>query len=96
LPDDGGVSSWAAALDDLELRATRAAQQQPLEQWQAGADGEALPAGLAERARDVLAAQSAAIEELRAQQRRIGSQLDALSTAKPARSDAPVYVDLIG
>jgi hypothetical protein len=95
LPDDGG---WAEALDALEARATVAAGPEGLEPWRPDAPLPALPAALAERAREVHAAQQRAIDGLRDQQERIRAELESLGTVQTPRAEAepPVYLDLIG
>ncbi|MEY9852449.1 hypothetical protein ABH923_002127 [Leifsonia sp. EB41] len=91
------AGAWASLLDELETRA-QAAGPAGLGAWRPGAPLPALPAELAERARDVQAAQQRAIDGLRDQQQRIRAELESLGSVQTPRPDAepPVYLDLIG
>lgn len=93
-----GTDAWEDALDELESRAARAAAQTPLDGWNASASLPPLPAALAGRARDVQAAQQRAIGELEAEQQRVRTELESLSTVQAPRTEGgpPVYLDLLG
>jgi hypothetical protein len=94
----GADRVWAAALDALEERAAQAGGPAGLGPWHLAAPLPALPAALAERAREVQAAQQRAIDGLRNQQERIRAELESLGNVQPPRPDGepPVYLDLIG
>lgn len=94
----GAEGVWAAALDALEERAAQAGGPAGLGPWRLAAPLPALPAALAERAREVQAAQQRAIDGLRDQQERIRAELESLGSVQTPRTDAepPVYLDLIG
>lgn len=98
MPEVAGRAGWAELLDELEQRAAQAVSgTEAPAPWRPPVPSGALPPELAGRADDVLAAQSRAIAEVRAQEQALRSQLGALGTsAHPSAPDVPVYLDTIG
>lgn len=81
---------WSAVLDELERHADAPALAAG---WEPPAGLGPVPAELAPRAHDLVAAQQRAIRRLTDQRRRVEAHLDAVDVVAPARSRA-VYLDL--